>query len=531
MSYDGVLIRHLVDELKQLETGRISKIQQISKLEVLLTIRANSHNHKLLISSSSEYARLHLTDHKYDSLTPPPNFCMVLRKHIDGGIISYINQYENDRVIIIGIIKINELGDRIENELIFEAMGKHSNLILVKDKKIIEAIKHIPPFLNTYRTILPGSLYSYPPQDKPNPYDGFENTDTFTDIMSYQGISPLLANEILLRNDRELIHSSKNPVIIRGGKDVFYFFPVSYEGEVEHFDTINEMLDAFYYNRDSFDRIRQRAKDLSKFIKNEYDKNVNKLDKLRHELTKASEADHLRIKGEILLANLHFIKKGMNTVKLENFYDGEEINIPLDPLKSPSQNANRYFNKYRKAKKAIDHLKEQIELTKDEIEYFELLIQQISQATQNDIDEIRQELEENKYLRRRLKKKIKKFNYSTYISNSGTEILVGRNNKQNEYITHKLAGKNDIWMHAKDIPGAHVIIKDSNPDEHTMRTAANLAAYFSKAQKSNSVPVDYTFAKFVKKIPKKKLSFVTYKNQKTIYIDPDESIIMHLKQK
>ncbi|XMB85693.1 NFACT RNA binding domain-containing protein [Mycoplasmatota bacterium WC44] len=531
MAFDGVLIKNLINELTFLETGRITKIQQISKLEILLTIRSRSSNQKLLISCSSDYARLHLTTNNYDIPKEPPSFCMMLRKHLEGGFINKIYQYENDRLIIVEVIKVNELGDKVIKKLHFEAMGKHSNLVLTQDTKIIESIKHIPPFMNSYRTLLPGADYIYPPNTKPNPFIDFNNTSDFSNIMSYQGISPLLANEILYQGNQDLINSKPDPVIIRGKKDRFYFIPLHIEGEVEHYNSINEMLDVYFFNRDSYNRIKQKAKDLTLFIKNELDKNKNKLDKLRFDLDKAENNDELRVIGEVLLANLHTLKRGMNEAKLLNFYTNEEIVVRLNPLLTPSENSNKYFNKYQKAKKAIIHLEKQIELTKLEIEYFELLTQQIKQSTLNDIEEIREELEENNYLKKKQRKKKKKLNYLTFYSSNDTEILVGKNNKQNEYLTHKFAKKNDIWMHAKDIPGSHVIIKDDSPDEDTIRTAANLAAYYSKAKDSSSVPVDYTYIRYIKKIPGRQLCFVTYTNQKTIYIDPEPEFIQKLKQK
>lgn len=529
MAFDGILIKNLINELKILETGRISKIKQLSKLEVIFTVRANKENYNLLISASSQSARLHITKNNFEALKEPPSFCMMLRKHLEGGYINEIRQVQNDRIIEIEVLKINELGDKVIKIIHFEAMGKHSNLIITEDEKIIESIKHIPPFQNSYRTILPGAMYKYPPIDKPNPYDGF-HASTFEDIMGYQGISPLMANQILDEGN-DIIHAKPDPVIIKGKKDRFYFIPLNIEGEVEHYNSICDMLDAYYFNRDTFEKIKQRAKDLTIFIKNELDKNKNKLDKLIDELANAEDNDIHRIKGEVLLANLHTLKRGMNEVTLTNFYTNEEIKISLNPLQTPSENANRFFSKYQKAKKAINHLKNQIEITKNEIEYFDLLTEQISTASVNDVEEIRIELEENNYLKKKKRKRKQKPNFLTYYSEDGTEILVGKNNMQNEYLTHKYAQKYDIWMHAKEIPGSHVIIKDSEPSENAIRTAANLAAYYSKAKESSSVPIDYTFIRYIKKIPGKRLSFVTYTNQNTIYIDPDPEMIMKLKQK
>jgi len=530
MAFDGVLIRNLIKELKILETGRISKVKQLSKLEVILTIRANRVNHNLLISASSQSARIHITKNPFDNLATPPTFCMMLRKHLEGGHISKISQKENDRIIEIEVQKNNELGDRVVKTIHFEAMGKHSNLIITEDGKIIESIKHIPPFQNTFRTILPGAMYKYPPLDKTNPFESFEGK-TFEEIMSYQGISPLLANMMVNNNDFDLINATPDPVIIRGKKEKFYFIPFSYEGEVEHFDSISAMLDAYYFNRDTFEKIKQRAKDLTLFIKNELLKNKNKLDKLIDELSKASDNDLLRVKGEILLANLHNLQKGQSSAALNNFYTNEIITISLNSLLTPSENANKFFKRYQKAKNAINHLKVQIRKTKNEIEYFDLLNEQVSTASVNDVEEIRIELEENNYLKKKKRKRKAKPNFLTFISEDNTEILVGKNNLQNEYLTHKIANKYDVWMHVKEIPGSHVIIRSQEPSNATLRTAANLAAYYSKAKNSGSVPVDYTFIRYIKKIPGRSLSFVTYTNQHTIYVDPSKDLIMKLKQK
>jgi len=530
MAFDGILIKNLVKELKILETGRISKIKQLSKLEIILTIRANKVNHNLLISSSSQSARIHLTYNNFDALKEPPTFCMMLRKHLEGGYINKISQVENDRIIEIEVSKTNELGDKVTKVIHFEAMGKHSNLIITQDEKILESIKHIPPFQNTYRTILPGAMYKYPPMDKPNPYNGF-TFKTFEDVMSYQGISPMMANYIIETKNSDLINSVPDPVIMRGKREKFYFIPTTTEGSIEHYSSISEMLDAYYFNRDTFEKIKQRAKDLTIFIKNELDKNRNKLDKLIDELANAEDNDSLRIKGEVLLANLHTLNKGQSEVELINFYTNEPMKIHLNPLFTPSENANKFFNRYQKAKKAINHIKSQIQITKNEIEYFDLVSEQVSTASVNDVEEIRIELEENNYLRKKKRKRKLKPNYLTYYSEDGTEILVGKNNLQNEFLTHKHAQKYDVWMHTKEIPGSHVIIRDQEPSENAIRTAANLAAYYSKAKNSSSVPVDYTYIRYIKKIPGKRLSFVSYTNQNTIYIDPDPELIMKLKNK
>ncbi len=527
MAFDGLLINCLVEELNVLIGGKISKIHQLSN-NIILTIRSNQQNYKLLISASSSYTRMNITKHSYDAPKSPPSFCMFLRKHLESGIIKNISQHQNDRIIEIEILKLNELKDQVIKLLRFEAMGKHSNIILTENNKILEAVKHLPPFMNSYRTILPGSEYIYPPNDKLNPKISFTYSD-FDSIMKYQGISPLLADQILNKNI-DIFNFKITPTIVKGKKDLYHVIDLDVEGTKEYYNSVNELLDAFYYNRDTFDKIKQQTKDLTLFIKHELKKNINKLDKLNYQLTTAENNSILKIQGELLLANIYNFKKGMSEVTVNNYYTDQPITIPLNSQLTPKENSQKYFTKHKKIKKSITHLISQIELTKINIEYFDLLNEQIYQSSILDIDEIRLELEEKKYLRSKGKRKNSKPNFITYETADKTLILVGKNNKQNEYITHKTASKNDLWFHTKGIPGSHVIVKSNNPSEDTIRTAATVAAYYSKARYSSSVPVDYTFVKFLKKVPKKALSFVTITNQKTIYIDPDEHFIMNLKK-
>jgi predicted ribosome quality control (RQC) complex YloA/Tae2 family protein len=568
MSFDGLFTRAITEEIKKLETGRISKIYQPSKYEILLHIRAKGKNQKLLLSSHPSYARVHITEQSYDSPSLPPMFCMLLRKHLEGGIIERIEQIELERIIHFTIRSRNEIGDESYKTLIIEIMGRHSNIILVDSstQTILDSIKHLSPTMNRHRTVFPGYQYiSPPPQNKENPLK-IETKEAFLmklDFLAgkmdkqlvdtFAGISPLFAKEVTARagliNEHTLpaaffemvsLVKERNytPVIIaKEGKEYFYMLSLTHlKGESRVFSTISEMLDRFFFGKAERDRVKQQAHDLEKFIQNELAKNEKKLIKLEQTLQDAEKADRYQLYGELLTANMYAMKRGQKEIEVINYYDENNgtIAIPLNPLKSPSENAQSYFQKYQKAKNSVSIVHEQIEKTKEEIVYFEGLLQQMESASQKDIEEIREELIEEGYLRNRMKaqkrQKPSKPVLDAYISTDGTEILVGKNNKQNDYLTTKLAKRDEIWLHTKDIPGSHVVIRSANPSEQTLLEAAMLAAYYSKAKESSSVPVDYTKIRHVKKPSGAKLGFVTYDNQQTIYVTPNEDLVIKLKK-
>lgn len=564
MAFDGIFTHYIVKELQnRLVSGRINKIYQVSNYELVFVIRANNETQKCLFSIHPLYSRVQITDNSFSYPQEPPMFCMLLRKHLEGGIIRAIEQKDNDRIVRFSIEYLNEIGDHDHKELIIEVMGKHSNIILVnKDTgKIIDCIKHISPFQNSYRTLQPGADYIFPPAgDKipfiPSTLEDFQGVDYTSKNLSkaivahFEGVSPVLANELLERavsytpesvyQTKELLvkefNEALNPTIIyTPNKSYFYLIPLaSIEGEAKNFTSLSELLDRFYFMKDEHERIRQQTQDLEKFIKNELEKQKNKLNNLHQDRAEAERADVFRLSGELIVSNAYRIEKGMTSIEVENYYnDNEKLWIDLDPLKTAMENSQSYYQKYQKAKKAIVHIEEQIALTKDEITYFETLYQQIESATLDDALEIRQELEELGYIRKRKvskRKKQQKLKYETF-QVDGAMIYVGKNNLQNEYLTFRLADKEDLWMHAKDMPGSHVIIKANEFSENIMRTGAMLASYYSKGKESSSVPVDYTFIKNVKKIPGAKPGFVTYDHQKTIYIDPSEDFIHSLTTK
>ncbi|MFJ8352801.1 NFACT family protein [Bacillus paramycoides] len=568
MAFDGLFTRAITHEIaNSLQTGRISKIYQPSKYEILLHIRANGKNQKLILSSHPTYARMHLTNQNYDSPAIPPMFCMLLRKHLEGGFIEKIEQIDLERIIQITVRSRNEIGDESLKTLVIEIMGRHSNIILVDTKTnvILDSLKHVSLAVNRHRTVYAGAEYVAPPaQHKINPLH-IENADDFIrplDFLSgnmdkqlvgaFMGISPLFAKEVVKKagmvNEEALseaffilqkpllTHQYVPTMITANGKEFFYLFPLSHlQGNEKAFSSVSELLDRFFFGKAERDRVKQQAHDLERFMQNEKSKNEKKLIKLEKTLQDAGKADKYQLFGELLTANMYALKKGDKDIEVVNYYDENSgtVKITLDPLKTPSENAQRYFQKYQKAKNSIAIVEEQIEKTNEEILYFDSLLQQMEAASSKDIEEIREELAEEGYVRSRktknAKKKPTKPILDKYLASDGTEIFVGKNNKQNDYLTTKFARRDEIWLHTKDIPGSHVVIRSLEPAEETLLEAAKIAAYFSKAKDSSSVPVDFTKIRHVKKPSGAKLGFVTYDNQQTIYVTPDADTVMKLK--
>lgn len=556
MAFDGLFTKAMESELQVLTSGRITKIHQPNALELMLQVRAGGQNHKLLISIHPSYARIHLTDYGVENPAEPPMFCMLLRKHIEGGFIHKVHAPAGERIIEITIESKNEIGDPIMRKLIVEIMGRHSNCILVdlEDERIIDSLKHLPPALNSYRTVLPGHTYIAPPaQHKIDPFSTsdeeiitfFEREREPKEIMQqFAGFSPLHANELLHRLDGtnhptvfrsflEEIQQVTEPTYVENGKVAFSPAALHHlEGEAVVYPTLGKLLDRVFYARAERDRVKQQAGDLERWLSNEIDKLKLKLRKLDQDYARASQLDQFQLFGELLMANVYQLQKGAESATVENYYTGETVTIPLSPRKTPIENAQSYYTKYNKAKNALVMIVEQKKKAEDEIEYFEMLSQQVQQASPADIEEIREELAEQGYLKMRASKKKKKATKpmpEKFVSSSGIPISVGKNNKQNDYLTFKLAKKSDIWLHTKDIPGSHVVIHDEAPDEQTLLEAAMLSAYFSKARSSSSVPVDYTEIRQVKKPSGAKPGFVIYFEQKTLYVTPDEAVILKLR--
>ncbi|MBU5594615.1 NFACT family protein [Amphibacillus sp. MSJ-3] len=569
MAFDGIVTHAVAKQLNQeLATGRILKIFQPTSTELILLIRNNHENYQLLLSAHPSYARLHLTKTKYQNPAEPPMFCMVLRKHLIGSYIEAIEQYKNERIIEFYFRGKNEIGDKVRKKLIIEIMGKHSNIILLDQENdhILDSIKHISPNQSRYRTVLPGQIYHYPPhQNKLNPFEMDQSTilkiltesdKTLAEtlVLSFMGISPLFADDILncakestpeavteqfLKRLTQVKENKLSPVINRDKKEDFHVFKLdSFKGEIERFETVSELLDLFYQDKAARDRVKQQVSDLSRLLKNELERNQRKIKKQQQSLNKAKQAEQYQKQGELLTAHLHLVKKGDQQITVTDYYDPNqaELTIPLNPNKTPSQNAQSYFKTYQKLKTSKSKLKIEIRKAKAEINYFEQLIQQLDQARLEDIEEIRNELREEGYLKEKRgnnkrKNKSKKPSPEQFFASDGTPIYVGRNNKQNDYLTTKMAESRDIWLHTKDIPGSHVLIRSHIPSKETLAEAAQLAALFSKASQSSKVPVDYTEVRHVRKPNGAKPGYVIYDQQKTLFVTPDRSLINQLKEK
>lgn len=562
MAYDGLFTIAMTKELQQLVTGRIAKVHQPNAQEVIFTIRANGANKKLLFSIHPTYARVHMTEQTIENPPEPPMFCSLLRKHVEGGFIETIEQLDADRILKLTISSKNEIGDPITRYIYAEIMGRHSNLIMVDaaSEKIVDSLKHLPPAMNSYRTVLPGSIYIAPPkQDKWNPVTVTDEqlAEFFTEIrdakeimQQFIGFSPLHANELLFRAQEQqvptvsIFHDFVNEFVVGGTKPTYLeqgrkviFSPIdlhSFEEPKTYYHTLSELLDRVFFARAERDRVKQQAGDLENWLQAEINKLKLKLKKLDQDLKRAQNLDQYQLFGELLMANLYQFEKGAKSVTVENYYSetGDKITIPLSERKTPIENAQSYYAKYNKFKHALVKVEEQIQIAAADIEYFELLAQQVQQASPADIEEIREELAEQGYMRLKKSKRRKKPVKPTpekYVSSTGVPISVGKNNKQNDYLTFKIARKWETWLHTKDIPGSHVVIHSDNPDEQTILEAATLAAYFSKARESSSVPVDYTEVKQVKKPSGAKPGFVIYFEQKTVFITPDEALVMQLQ--
>ncbi|MDY4865562.1 NFACT family protein [Limosilactobacillus sp.] len=557
MAFDGFFTHAVVHELDQtLATGRVAKVNQPYPAELIMTIRAHRHNYSLLLSANPTYPRMQITQIAYQNPAVPSNFAMTMRKYLEGAILESIEQVDNDRIIKMNFKTRDELGDQQRLVLVIEIMARHSNVSLVNEKnhKIIDTIKHVGSDQNRVRLLLPGATFVMPPkQDKVNPY---LPNQIYTDLVRkdldenelakqlqarYQGLGRQSAQELA----RELQASSDlpttyhtflkqfenpDPVIYddnNGKRQFAAFLPSNIkEEQLTHYDTLSVMLDAFYAQKAERDRSKELAGQVLKVLHNELKKDRRKVKKLKQQLEDAAKADYYRIRGEILTTYLGKLTAGMTEITLPNFYDDNKpLKIKLDPELSPSRNAQKYFTKYEKLKTSVDYVKEQLKLANDEINYLANIESQIDLASPADIQEIRLELQQQGYIKQKRQKskkrrKVRVSKPEEFHTSNGTTVLVGKNNLQNDRLSFKIANKNDIWLHVKDIPGSHVIIRDSDPDEQTLLEAAQLAAYFSKGRNSDNVPVDYLPAKRLHKPNGAKPGFVTFTGQKTLYVTP-----------
>lgn len=577
MALDGVFLRHLKEEIGTSLLGtRVDRVFQPNRDELILAFRGFSAAYKLLISARANSARINLTTIPVENPQQPPMLCMLLRKKLQGAKLLEITQPDLERALMLKFDSVNELGDHVELTLAVEIMGRYSNIILVDENgKIIDALKRVDAEMSSERLVLPGLLYRLPPpQDKLSML-----TCTVEEIMAridalprdmelskalmsvLQGISPIIAREV--ENSAGLGHEvyvkSMTPpqrrrtemyvtTLMETAKNVsgtphividpqnkpkdFAFMDIRQYGSamtVSEKESFSEMLDAFYAERDQIERMRVKSQDLLRLLANHADRLSRKIANQQAELSACAERDTLRIKGDLLSANMYAIQKGETSVKLQNFYDENlaELEIALDPALTPQQNAQKYYKNYRKAKTAEEKLTEQIGLAQTELTYIDSVFESLALAeNERDLNEIRAELAEQGYVRRKAGKKNQNQPALSaplkFKTSDGFTVLVGRNNRQNDKLTMKDANNNDIWFHTKNIPGSHtVLVTDGKaPTETAMEEAAVLAAQHSRAKDSAQVPVDYTQIRYVSKPQGAKPGMVIYVQYKTVYVDP-----------
>ena len=550
MSFDGFFLHHMVEELRrELVNGRIQKINQPFEQELVLQIRSNRQSHRLLLSAHPVFGRIQLTQTTFENPAQPSTFIMILRKYLQGALIESIEQVENDRIVEMTVSNKNEIGDHIQATLIIEIMGKHSNILLVdkSSHKILEVIKHVGFSQNSYRTLLPGSTYITPPSTESlNPFT-FKDEKLFEILQTqetraknlqnlFQGLGRDTANELenILINDklstfRNFFNQETKPCLTETS-----FSPVPFANQVgEPFANLSDLLDTYYKDKAERDRVKQQASELIRRVENELQKNRHKLKKQERELLATDNAEEFRQKGELLTTFLHQVPNDQDQVILDNYYTNQPITIALDKALTPNQNAQRYFKRYQKLKEAVKYLTDLIEETKATILYLESVETVLNQAGLEEIAEIREELIQTGFIRRRQREKIQKRKKpEQYLASDGkTIIYVGRNNLQNEELTFKMARKEELWFHAKDIPGSHVVISGNlDPSDEVKTDAAELAAYFSQGRLSNLVQVDMIEVKKLNKPTGGKPGFVTYTGQKTLRVTPDPEKIASMKK-
>ena len=574
MPLDALCLTAVAEELRRAVVGgKIDKIYQPTRDEIVLFLRGQGENLKLLLSANPGHPRAHLTTLNRENPDKPPMFCMLLRKHLLGGRILELNQPPLERILDFKLETIDELGDRVERRLVLEAMGRNANLILLDGEgRILDCIRRIDGDLSKgQRQVLPGLFYRPPAAPaKQNPFTldeaglaaaldnpmGKEPEKLLMD--AFTGLSPLIARELVFRAGgeaglvRELDKLQKvvnekdfTPyLLVREGKGVdFTFLPIlQYGPETESIrqESFSALLDRFYERREAAERVKQRGQDLVKAVTNARDRTARKLANQEKELAATLDREQLRQQGDIITSNLHRMEKGMAVLHAQNFYDPEygEIDIKLDPLLTPQQNAAKYYKDYNKAKKAEEMLTIQIEKGEKELEYLNSVLENIHLAEgERDLGEIRQELTETGYLRRpkTAAKREKKVagKPMEFRSTAGLRISVGKNNSQNDQLTTKLAYKSDIWLHTQKIHGSHVILwlEGGEADAQSLTEAAILAATFSQAGDSSRVPVDYTPVKYVKKPAGARPGMVVYTTYQTAVVDPDQELARRLRVK
>lgn len=581
MALDGAFLYAVKKEIEMLKGARIDRIHQPSKEEIIISFRAKSGNYKLLMSASANSARVHITNSNTENPKAPPMFCMLLRKHLGGGKLKDIRQDALERILYFDFESMNEIGDMVTVTVACEIMGRYSNIILINSEgRVIDSVKRVDAEMSRERPILPGIRYETPPRvqrisilnsDDDEIRSGILNlsgSDASKSLVrTFEGLSPIFARECIyyasggrdictddikddiadravfyLKNAGQNLMIGNNCYNIVMDKDKnlkdFSFVRINQYGtEMITRECLSacDTLDRFYSERDAVSRMKQRSYDLLKFLANTSDRITRKLSMQREELKECADRDKLKILGDLINANIYKLNRGMESAELENYNDGNKVvTVKLNPRLTPSQNAQSYYSEYRKSATAEKKLIELIEDGENELKYIDSVFDTLTRSvTEDEVTALRYELAEQGYIKSsRLKTKMPKEQPPLkYISSDGYTILVGRNNKQNDKLTLKIAEKTDMWLHTQNITGSHVIIQANgeNPPDKTIEEAAILAAYNSKARNSSKVPVDYTFVKFVKKPIGSKPGMVIFTNNKTIYVSPDQDIEQELK--
>lgn len=555
MAFDGIVTMAAAKEMRPvIISGKIDKVYQPEADELVFNIHTKRGNVKLYASVNPAAARIHFIENSLQNPPAPLPFCMLLRKHIQGARITDVAQVGSERIIEISLETLNELGFTVSKKLIFEIMGKHSNIVLldISSGKIIDCIKHVSIDVNRVRQLLPGIIYKYPPAQDKIPFKELLPEGTPSVVLPPEakaiqrtvgGVSPSFAQEMaasedplsFLRSAARIIEEGRfYPVVYsddKGSPKEFHILPLSEYEDVcqkKEFDSLSLCLEYYYAHKQSSNKLHQKASDLERSVSSQLDKLYLKEQRLREDLLKAENSESLRLYGELLTANIHQVRPGDKSASVINYYDGSTVNIPLDPRLSPSKNAQQYFKKYGKAKTAVKEKQLQLRTNESDIKYLDSVMSYLKNASDvSEIEALRRELEETGYLRKRKipggfkEKKISSKPYR-YILPGGCEVLVGRNNKENDILTFKTASSRDIWMHTKDIPGSHVIVKTSCEEisDEDLYAAASIAAYHSKGRESENVPVDYVRVKYVKKPAGAKPGMVIFTNNKTVWVDP-----------
>lgn len=586
MALDGAFLYAVKNELEILKGGRVDKIHQPSREEIIINMRTQDGAKKLYMSSSADSARVHITEMNVDNPKVPPMFCMLLRKHLSGGKLIDIRQDILERILFFDFECTNELGDRVIITIAVEIMGRHSNIIIInQDGRIIDSIKRVDAEMSRERLVLPNMIYELPPRARRVNFLKDSDSDMINDVKNakpaelskvlmktFEGISPIVAREWafytskgteLCSDDMTDEHFSRLIFIIHQTADILihglerkspYYIIKDKNGLLKDFSFMRisqygnlmitsetasacQTLDMFYCQRDNMSRLKQRANDLFRLLSNTADRISKRISNQKDELAQCSNKDTWKLYGDLISSNIYRLQKGMKSALLENFYDEScpQISIKLDERKTPSQNAQHYYNEYRKAVTAEKKLSEQIKFGEDELAYIDSVFDSLTRAeSEAEVIELRVELMEQGYIKSRMKGKIPKIQPpAEYISSDGYTILAGRNNKQNDKLTLKTAEKNDIWCHTKNITGSHVIISANGemPPQRTIEEACIIAAFNSKARESSQVPVDYCLARYVKKPNGAKPGMVIFTNNKTLYVKPDRELAEKLRKK